>query len=404
MNTLRIGLIREGKMPLDRRVPLAPVSAQYINQTIPNVEVICQTSAHRAYSDQEYQDAGVPVVDDVSHCDLLMGVKEVPIDQLISGKTYFFFSHTIKQQQYNRDLLRAILDKQITLVDYECLTNQAGNRLLAFGRYAGIVGAYNTIWAFGQRYNLFHLKRAKDCFDLDQLKQEFAKVSLPAIKIVLTGGGRVAKGAMEVLMGLEIRRVSPAQFLQQDYQEPVFVQLNARDYHLHKEGAPFNRHEFFNDPESYQGNFLPYASQADILIAGAYWDSRAPVLFSPQDPLKPDFKIKVIGDITCDIRGSIPSTQKASSIDEPLYDYNPSEDKMELALTDEANITVMSIDNLPGELPRDASHDFGEDFIQNVLPSLLDSKDHDMINRATITKQGTLTEHYTYLQEFVDGV
>ena len=403
MNTIRIGLIREGKLPLDRRVPLAPVSAQYINQNIPNVEVICQSSPHRAYSDQEYQDAGVPVVDDVSHCDLLMGVKEVPIAQLISGKTYFFFSHTIKQQEYNRELLRAILDKQITLVDYECLTNDAGNRLLAFGRYAGIVGAYNTIWAFGQRYNLFHLKRAKDCFDLDQLKQEFTKVSLPAIKIVLTGGGRVAKGAMEVLMGLGIRRVSPAQFLQQDYGEPVFVQLNARDYHLHKEGALFNRHEFFNDPENYQGNFLPFACQADILIAGAYWDSRAPVLFSPQDPLKPDFKIKVIGDITCDIRGSIPSTQKATSIEDPLYDYNPSEDKMELPLTDEANITVMSIDNLPGELPRDASHDFGEDFIHNVLPSLLDNQDHDMIIRATIAKKGSLTEKYAYLQDFVDA-
>ncbi len=403
MSKLRIGLIREDKVPLDRRVPLAPVSAQYINQSIPKLEIVCQSSAHRAYTDQEYADLGVPVVDDVSHCDLLMGVKEVPIDQLIPQKTYFFFSHTIKKQEYNRELLKAILAKKITLVDYECLTNDTGNRLLAFGRYAGLVGAYNTIWAYGQRYRLYDLKRAKDCFDLDELKSQYSKVSLPPIKIVLTGGGRVAKGAMEVLIGLGIRQVSPAQFLDHDYQGPVFVQLNARDYHQHKEGKTFNRHDFFDHPDNYQGNFLPFAGQADLLIAGAFWDSRAPVLFTPQDALKPDFKIKVIGDITCDIEGSIPSTKRASSIEEPLYDYNASEDIIEQPLTDEANITVMSIDNLPGELPRDASLDFGIDFIQNVLPSLVSTNSDDIIARATITQDGTLTKNFAYLQDFVDS-
>ena len=403
MKKIRIGLIREGKIPIDRRVPLAPVSAQYINQTVSNVEVVCQSSPHRAFTDQEYADVGVSVVSDVSDCDILMGVKEVPIDQLIPGKTYFFFSHTIKKQEYNRSLLQAIMEKQITLIDYECLTNSTGNRLLAFGRYAGIVGAYNTIWAYGQRYRLFNLARAKDCFDLEQLQLEFVKVMLPPVKIALTGGGRVAKGAMEVLMGMGIRRVSPMQFLEQDYDEPVFVQLNARDYHVHKEGLEFNRRGFFVNPEDYQGGFLPFARQADILIAGAYWDPKAPVLFSANDVLKPDFKIKVIGDITCDIEGSIPSTKKASTIDEPLYDYNPSEDSVELSLSDEANITVMSIDNLPGELPRDASLDFGEDFIQKVLPGLVQTEVDDIINRATITHRGALTNEFAYLQEFVEA-
>ncbi len=402
MEGIRIGLIREGKQPPDRRVPLAPVSARYINETVANVEVICQSSKLRAFTDQEYMDAGISVVDDVSDCDILLGVKEVPIEELMADKTYFFFSHTIKKQEYNRPLLRAILDKRITLVDYECLTNDAGNRLLAFGRYAGIVGAYNTIWAFGQRYNLFDLRRAKDCFDLQDLQKEFSKVALPAVKIALTGGGRVAKGAMEVLNGMGIRRVSPSEFINRDYTGPVYTQLNARDYHEHKEGAYFNRGEFFSNPENYRSSFLQFACQADLLIAGAYWDPRAPVLFTSQQVLRPDFKLKVIGDITCDIEGSIPSTKVASTIEEPLYDYNPSEDKMELALTDEANITVMSIDNLPGELPRDASLDFGEAFIQKVLPNLVDNDYQDIISRATITRKGSLTPAFQYLQDFVN--
>lgn len=403
MAKLRIGLIREGKVPLDRRVPLAPLSARYINQNFTNVEVVCQSSHHRAYSDQEYLELGVKVVKDLSDCDVLFGVKEVPVSELVPNKCYFFFSHTIKAQEYNRHLLRTILDKKITLVDYECLTNSSGTRLLAFGRYAGIVGAYNSIWAYGQRYKLFDIRRAHDCFDLQQLQEEYAKVKLPPIKVALTGGGRVGKGAMEVLNGLGIRQVTAAQFIDQNYPGPVYTQLNSRDYHVNKNGTLFNRREFFADPENYQSSFKQFANHADILIAGAYWDPRAPVLFTPQDVLQPDFKIKVIGDITCDIEGSIPATKKASTIDNPLYDYNPSEDKVEDLFTDEANLTVMSIDNLPGELPRDASLDFGEDLIRNVLPHLIESDNQQGISRATITNQGVLTDRFSYLQDFVDG-
>lgn len=403
MTKIRIGLIRESKKPYDRRVALAPISAQYINKNFNEIEVVCQSSDHRSYSNREYLDAGIEVVNTVADCDILLGVKEVSVEELIPDKTYFFFSHTIKKQKYNRNLLKALLGKNITLVDYECLTNSSGNRLLAFGRYAGIVGAYNSIWAFGQRYRLYDLRRARDCFDLQHLQQEFSKVQLPPVKIVLTDGGRVAKGAMEVLNGLGIRRVSPAEFIEEIYGEPVYSQLNARDYHVHKNGSLFNRAEFFDNPEKYQSTFLKYACHADILIAGGYWNPRAPVLFTPQDVLGPDFKIKVVGDISCDIEGSIPSTKKASTIDEPLYDYNPSEDKIEPPLSDEANLTVMSVDNLPGELPRDASLDFGEDLIKNVLPVLTGSGPQEIIARATVTEEGKLTPEYSYLQDFVDG-
>jgi len=403
MSKLRIGLIREGKIPPDRRVALAPATAKHLQENFAGIEVVCQSSDIRCYTDQEYRDAGITVTDDVSNCDILLGIKEVPVDQLIPGKKYFFFSHTIKAQPYNRDLLRAILEKQITLVDYECLTNDSGNRLLAFGRYAGIVGAYNTIWAFGQRYRLFDINRAKDCFDLEELQPQFKQVKLPPVKIALTGGGRVSKGAMEVLFALGIRRVSPAMFLSQQFPEPVFVQLNARDYHVHKQGNLFSRLEFFSTPENYQSGFLPYAAQADLLISGSYWNPAAPVLFHREDILTPEFSVKIVGDISCDIDGPIPSTKMASTIEEPLYDYNPSDDKVEPSLSDEANITVMAIDNLPGELPRDASLDFGEDFTSMVLPNLLDSGSQEIVNRATITRQGSLTQGYQYLQDFVDG-
>lgn len=403
MPNLKIGLIREGKRPYDKRVALAPSSAKHIVENKLGTEVVCQSSNHRAFSDQEYIDAGVPVVEDLSDCDLLLGVKEVPIEQLIPNKTYFFFSHTIKQQEYNRELLRAILQKQITLIDYECLTSDSGNRLLAFGRYAGIVGAYNSIWAFGKRYRLFSIKRAKDCFDLEELKQQLQNVKLPPIKIALTGGGRVAKGAMEVLLSLGIRRVSPSVFLHQRFDQAVFVQLNARDYHVHKQGDPFTRSVFFSSPEVYESRFLSFAAQADILISGSYWNPAAPALFTRTDIMEPEFCIKVIGDISCDIDGPIPSTRKASTIEDPLYDYNPSDHRVEPPLSDEANITVMAIDNLPGELPRDASLDFGEDFIQEVLPALLESDDHQILTRATIASQGKLTSGYQYLQKFVEG-
>lgn len=399
---IRIGLIREGKQPEDRRVPLTPKQAKWAEKEF-GVKMLCQSSQIRGYEDNEYLENGIEVVEDVSNCEVLLGVKEVPMDRLIAGKTYFFFSHTIKKQAYNRELLQAILKQKIRLVDYECLRDKEGHRLIAFGRYAGIVGAYNAIWAYGQRYRLFELRRAKDCFDLEDVKSEFSKVQLPAIKIALTGGGRVAKGAMEVLMGMGIRRVTPQVFLTEYFKEPVFCQLNSRDYHIYRDGAEFNRGTYFKYPDQYEADFLKYARVADLLIAGAFWSPKAPVLFTRQDILKNDFNIKVIADITCDIEGSIPSTKQPSSIENPLYDYNPSEDKVDQAFTDEANITVMAIDNLPGEIPRDASEGFGQELLDDILPCLLGDDPDEVIGRATIARDGELTDHYSYLQDFVDG-
>lgn len=403
MSKSKIGIIKEGKIPIDRRVPFTPLQAKEVEEKFNNTAIAVQQSDIRCFTSDEYRHYGVNVVDDVSDCDILMGVKEVPIKDLLENKTYFFFSHTIKEQPYNRELLRAILKKKITLIDYETLTNSSGQRIVAFGRYAGIVGAYNGILTYGKRYNLFDLRPAHTTFDLDDLTTEFKKVALPAIKIAITGGGRVARGAMEVLNGMGIRRVSPAEYLNQFFDEPVYTQLNSRDYNKPKSGNEFSRTEFYESPENYEGDFIKYAHTTDLLIASAYWDPRAPVLFRREDIIDPAFKIRVIADITCDIEGSIPSTKKPSTIDDPIYDYNPTEDVVEPALLDEGNITVMAVDNLPCELPRNASEDFGRELIDNVLPHLLDDDKEEVIKRATIASGGKLTDRYSYLQDYVDG-
>lgn len=400
---MKIGLTKEGKIPVDHRVPLTPAQAREVMDKFPGTVVVAQRSDIRAFKDEEYQAAGVQVVDSLDDCDVILGVKEVPISMLMEGKTYFFFSHTIKEQAQNRKLLQAILQKNIRLIDYEPLVDESGKRVIAFGRWAGIVGAYNGLWTYGKRYNLYHLRRAHQCFDVNDLKAELAKVKLPKMKIALTGGGRVAKGAMEILLGAGVRKVSPASFLEERFDEAVFTQLNTHDYNKRKDGQPFQRTDFYANPELYESDFVKYAFQADLLLACAFWDPAAPVLFTKEDILDSHFTMKVIADITCDIDGSIPTTKKASTIADPIYDYNPTDDRIEPALTDEANITVMAIDNLPCELPRDASESFGREMIDNVLPNLLGEDPTGMIRKATIAANGRLTEPFWYLSNYVLG-
>jgi len=403
MSKIVIGLLREGKVPVDRRVPLTPLQAKAVQDAFADVEIVAQRSDIRCFRDEEYAEAGIRLVDTLDEADILLGVKEVPVADLIEGKTYFFFSHTIKKQPYNRDLLREILKKNIRMVDYETLTDKNGQRVIAFGRWAGIVGAYNGIWTYGKRYNLFDLRRAHECFDLEDLKSEFAKVKLPPIKIALTGGGRVSKGAMEVMAGMGIRKVTPHQFRTEHFDFPVYAQLNVRDYNTRVDGEPFSRNEFYRAPHKYGGDFLQFTPYADLLIAAAFWSPEAPVLFTRQDMVDPNFKITVIADVTCDIEGSVPSTKDASTIADPVYDYNASDDEMNPPFSDEGNVTVMAVDNLPCELPRDASESFGQLMKDLILPLLLGEDPDKVIERATIAANGALCERYAYLQDYVDG-
>jgi saccharopine dehydrogenase (NAD+, L-lysine-forming) len=401
MNHLKIGLIRESKIPPDKRVPFTPLQTEEIEQRYPNIKIVCQQSSFRCFADSEYQELDIEVSERMNQCDILMGIKEVRSEDLIPGKTYLFFSHTIKKQPYNRKLLQEILKKKIRLIDYEALKDRPGNRLVAFGRYAGIVGAYNGLWTYGQRFKKYSLRRAYECFDVNDLKLELRKVKLPFLKIILTGAGRVGKGAMETLDSAGIRKISPQDFLQRNFDEPVYVQLSSADYHHRKGGGHFNREEFHQYPERYESYFKEYVKVADILMAGAYWNPKAPVLFTREEMMSSEFRIRVIADITCDINGSVPSTKKASSIIDPIYDYDPATDSVKTPLSSDKFITVMAIDNLPCELPRSASDEFGRDLIDRVLPMLIGEDKDGVIARATITDNGSLTSHFQYLQDYV---
>lgn len=403
MKSIKLAIIREGKVPPDKRVPFTPIQAEEIEQRFPTVKVICQSSDTRAFKDDEYRELGIEVRPDVSDCDILMGIKEVPVEDLIPKKTYLFFSHTIKKQPRNRKLLQAILEKKVRLIDYETLKDRLGNRLVAFGRYAGIVGAYNALWTYGRRYGGFSLRRAFECFDVNDLKIELRKVKLPPVKIILTGAGRVGKGSMETLDSAGIRKVGVYDFLSKTFDEPVYVQLGSADYHIRKEGGHFNREEFHQHPERYDSTFNHFTKVADMLLAGAYWNPKAPVLFTREEMQSPEFRIKIIADITCDIGGSIPSTKIASTIPEPLYDYNPETDTVEPPLSHEKFVTMMAVDNLPCELPRSASEEFGKDLIDKILPILITRDSDSIIKRATIAKDGHLTEPYLYLADYAAG-
>lgn len=400
---MKIGIIREGKNPPDSRVPLTPKQCAYISEIYP-IDFVIEPSPNRSYKDEEYAKEGLKISEDLSKCDVLMGVKEVPIHQLIPNKTYLFFSHTIKKQPYNRKLLQAMLEKNIQMIDYEALKDVMGQRLIAFGHYAGMVGAHNALWTYGKRTGEFSLTRACDSHDYATMVDEYQKTKFPAIKICLTGNGRVANGSIDVLKDMGIREVSPDDFLKQEYNEAVFTQLHGRHYVRHKDKMPFVKNEFYNHPERFESAFEPYTKVTDIFINGIYWDSKSPQFFSLDQMCHPEFKIKVIADVTCDIApaSSIPSTLEPSTIANPVYGYNPLTKSIESPFQENV-IDVMAIDNLPNELPRDASEFFGKQFIENILSELLHIEDSIIIQSATICKEGKLTPYYEYLKDYVIG-
>lgn len=401
---MKIGIIKEGKTPPDKRVPLSPKQCKEVKEKFPNVDVLVQSSDIRCFKDEEYKAEGIEVVDDVSNCDILMGVKEVPKPMLIENKTYLFFSHTIKKQPYNRTLLQKILEKNIQMVDYECLKYPNDGRILGFGRYAGIVGCYNGFLAYGKRTKAYDLKPANECHDYKELKEDLKKVKLTNnYKIVLTGYGRVGHGALEIIHELQLKEVGTEEFLNQSFNEPVFTVLDVTEYYKLPDGGKFDKKEVYHHPEKFESCFIDFAKVADMYVACHYWDSKAPFIFTRKDAKHPDWKIKIVADISCDIDGPVASTIRPSTIAEPLYGYHPKAEK-EVAFDDAEAITVMAVDNLPCELPRDASEDFGRSLIDKVFEHLLVADEEKVIANASITKDGKLTENFKYLIDYVNGV
>lgn len=397
-----MGILRETKTPPDRRVPVTPFQCRSMLDQYSGLELAVQPTRLRCYGDHEYKEVGIPLQEDLSACDILLGVKEVEVETLLEQKTYLFFSHTAKKQPYNRELLRSVVEKKITLVDYEYLTGKNGERVVAFGRWAGIVGAYNGLRAFGMRTGTFRLKPASECMDLTALKDQVARLDPGRTRVLVTGGGRVAGGALEILEAAGIRGVAPEDYLREDYPETVYTRLDPWHYTRRKNGALFNFNHFVDHPEAYENQLLPYARRSDVLVACHFWDPRSPVMLTREALAGGTVPIHTIADISCDINGPIASTIRASTIADPFYGYDPRTGKETEPFLKES-MTVMAVDNLPGELPRDASADFGKALMQQVIPELLGIRDTGMIHRATIAGAGQLNAPFAYLKDYLEG-
>ncbi|WP_232826065.1 NAD(P)-dependent oxidoreductase [Chitinophaga alhagiae] len=398
---LHIGLIREEKIPEDNRVAFTPLQCQWIMTHYPHVSITVQPSPHRCFKDDEYAAAGIRLAEDLSHCNILLGIKEVPVAKLLPGKTYLFFSHTKKQQPQNQAMLHSILEKNITLIDYECLVHEDGQRILGFGFFAGVVGAHNGLLEYGRRMGQFNFKRVHECHDFQELITHYFGVKLPPLKIVATGSGRVTAGILEVMGLLGIKYIPPEEYLINNYAYPVYTQLKAGELYLRKTDKTYSREDFHANPGAYDCKFLPYVTCSDILVNGIYWDKNIERLFEWEDLAKDNFRIKVIADVTDDKNGSIPCNLGDGTIEAPSYGVNRYTRERTAPYHEDA-VTMMCVGNLPNELPRDASQFFGDHLMKYVFDELMKDSS-EMIEKATITRNGSLTKRYAYLEAYATG-
>jgi len=397
---LRIGLIRERKIPSDERVPFTPKQCAEIQASYPGIKIIVEPSPDRCFLDSEFRAEGIEMSDDLSGCDILLGIKEIPVAHLIPGKTYFFFSHTKKKQPYNKLLMQALIANRIRLIDYECITHRDEQRILGFGLFAGIIGAHNGLLTYGKKFGLYDLPAAHKVKSYKDLLTAYDHMKLPNIKIAMTGSGKVAAGVLEIFTQLDVEPVEPLDFLTHQYEYPVYTHLKGSNLYARKDNDMFYRDDFHAHPEAYKCLFSSYVGQADILMNGIYWEEAIPRLFDKEDVKRNDWRISVISDITCDINGSVPINIAASSIQDPVYGI----DRGTLLRTEafqntKDTIDMMAVGNLPNELPGDASQYFGLHFEKYILPELL--KEHsDILERATICENGKLTKKFEYLSDY----
>jgi saccharopine dehydrogenase (NAD+, L-lysine-forming) len=399
---LKIGLIQERKKIPDTRVALTPSQCRYLLDTYPNIQIVVEASAQRCYTDEEYKLHNIPVVDNINDCDILLGIKEVPIDHLIADKTYFFFSHTIKKQPYNRGLMQALIAKRVKMIDYETLTYDDGARIIGFGFFAGVVGAHNALLIYGMKSRQYTLIPAHLCKDKKEMLQQYNNVTLPPMKIVVTGSGKVTNGVLDILHAWDVKGIDNHDFLTKTYDYPVYTQLKAGDLYRHKETNTYDRNDFYLHPEKYKCIFEPYTQISDILIHGIFWNDKIDIMFPATAITASDFNLGVIADITCDPFGSIPINVGASTIAAPVYGIARNTRQQTVPfLPKEKSIDVMAVDNLPNELPRDASEHFGEHMIKYIIPELL--KDQSaMLERATICQNGKLSTYFEYLSDYAN--
>lgn len=399
---MKFGIIKERKNPPDRRVVFSPNELAKLKQTYHDATVEVESSDIRIFSDVQYKSMGITITDDVSDCDVLFGVKEVPIDSLILDKAYFFFSHTIKKQPYNQKLLKAILEKNIDLYDHETIVDDQNRRLIGFGKYAGMVGVYNGIRAFGIKFELFKLPKAETLAGKDALIAHLKRLNLPALKFVVTGTGKVGSGAKEILDAIKVKEITVENYLTKNYTQPVYVQLDVLEYNKRIDGEVIDFKDFVEHPDEYVSDFEKFTKVSDIYFAGHFYATEAPMILTREMLNASDCKLKVVADISCDVNGPIACTLRSSTIEEPIYGYFPLEDR-EVEVFHPAAVVVMAVDNLPCEIPKDASEGFGEQFMEHVIPAFFNGDKDGILQRAKITEKGKLTERFSYLQDYVDG-
>ena len=398
-----IGIVRESRND-ENRTPLVPEHIKKYKESNPNINFIIQPSNSRCFSDEEYELCGAKINENLNECSIIFGVKEIDPNILINNRTYLFFSHTFKinKQQKNiekhkKDLLLSILNKKITLIDYENIRGKNGTRCLGFGRFAGIVGCYNTLNLLLKVLGKQSLASAYKINDYERLVLNLKNLYFPKTKILVTGDGRVAKGVIELLNQTNIKAVSKKDFLEKKFDQPIFCNLETKDYVTNNSSTNFNLEHFINNPQDYSSSALQYLKETNILISAHYWDPSSPKIFENED-LKDLQNLKIVGDITCDINGSVPTTIRSTTIEEPNYWI----ERYTLKEIDENNdgIAVMAVDNLPSELPRDSSTEFSEGIIKEVLPFLLKEDDGRILN-GTITTDGSFLEKYNYLNNYI---
>ncbi|MFY0645011.1 MAG: alanine dehydrogenase [Bacteroidia bacterium] len=400
---MKIGLIREWKQPADKRVALTPALCEVFKERFPDVELVIEASIDRTFTDSEYEWIGVAVQHDMSDCDILLGIKEVPIENLIPNKTYLFFSHTIKAQEYNRNLLQNILANKIRLIDYEPLVWPEGGRILGFGKWAGIVGAYNAFLTLGEKQKSNNLPPAHTTSGYEECMELLKSVETQSVRIAFTGNGRVANGIREVLESMQLKEVSPEEFLHRTFNETVFVQLKNEDLYERIDGEDWNDSHFYNNHSEYKSLFGAYLTKTDMLINGMYWEDDMPALFTKEDTSKQDFALQVIADITCDVEGSVPITMEATDIYNPTFGWSKSQ-QCQVEKYGDDTIDIMAITNLPTEMPKNASQEFGHLLLDHIIPLLINDPQNEILDKASITTfNGNLNSHFEYLRDYVEG-
>lgn len=431
-----IGIRHEDKYLLEKRAPLTPAHVERLVKQ-KKLDIIVQTSDKRVFKDEEYRKAGAEIAEDLHKCSVIFGVKEIPLPFFESDKTYVFFSHVIKGQPYNMPMLKRMMELKCNLIEYEKIIDEQGKRLIFFGKYAGFAGMINSFWALGlrmkdygylstllkikQAHHYHSLKEARE--DVSAIGQRIAEKGIPnellPFVIGFTGYGNVSQGAQEICGLLPVKEISPEKLLDLRYRSKLpnniiyKVVFHEEDLVEHIGGESFDLHDYYTNPQNYRSVFEKYIPHLSMLINCIYWDHRYPRLIT-KDYLKKLYskgrpKLSVIGDISCDVEGSVECTLKPASIDDPIYVYNTDEEKITMGHEGEGML-IMAVDILPAELPRDASTGFGDVLVNFVKPiadaDFEDSfEDLDLpksIKKGLILHRGELTPDFKYLEAFLD--